>query len=842
VMNPPYLLFYPDNDRNDVPDGDPVVHLSGFGLEDTHAVASSLMWGPDGWLYGCQGSTCTAKVKAELSADKDAKTTDFLGQAVWRYHPDRHVFEIFAEGGGNTFGLEFDDEGRAFSGTNWGKFRGLHYVQGGYYVKGWGKHGPLTNPYAFGFFEHMPHEGNADRLSHTFVVYGGGLMHGLTGKIVSPNSLQSRVQVTRLEQHGSTFRTVEEPFLMTTDDGWFRPVDLKTGPDGAIYVADFYEKRISHVDPRDTWDRGTGRIWRIRPADWRPAGEPADVGKVASDDLLGRGVLVNTDRWIRATSRRLLAERKDAGRFLKGMTREEGSVAREALWALHAAGQLDEETTLAAMGHAEPSVRMWAARLAADERGKVLPPALVGKLIEMARGEDDPEIRSQLASTAKRLAGEQALPVILAMLAHEADASDPHVPLLLWWAVEDKAVSHREQVLSAFTAPEVWRRRLAREVVLPRLARRYAADATAENQAALVRLLDAAPGDAERKVLLSGVKEAFAGGPVKNLEPSLRQALANSGDAELALRLGDTRSVESALKLVADDSDAAKAERLRTIELLGQVGRSDTANALLDAAGSSRWHSVRKAALAALARLDDPALGERVVRMYPKLPKDQGVRPAAVAMLVSRPIWAAALLKAVEAGAIPKDDVPAAQVDRLRETEDRNVAAMAERIFGKAARATSAELAAETGRVKLVVTSGKGDPAAGKATFTARCAACHVLFGEGGKTAPDLTGYERRNVDFLVFNVVDPSAAVREEFTSFRVKTTDGQVFEGLISESDANQIALVDAAGQRSVIPKARVADERALSTSIMPEGLLAGLSDQQLRDFFAYLAAPAK
>src|SRR6478672_10748923 len=197
VMNAPYLLFYPDKNRDDVPAGDPIVHLSGFGLEDTHAVANNLTWGPDGWLYGCQGSTCTAKVKTLLG--DSSKTTDFLGQAIWRYHPETHVFEIFAEGGGNTFGLEFDDHGNAFSGTNWGKYRGLHFVQGGYYVKGWGKHGPLTNPYAFGYFDHMPHTGNGQRLTHTFSVYGGGLMPELTGKIIGPNPLSSRVIVSRLE-------------------------------------------------------------------------------------------------------------------------------------------------------------------------------------------------------------------------------------------------------------------------------------------------------------------------------------------------------------------------------------------------------------------------------------------------------------------------------------------------------------------------------------------------------------------------------------------------------------------------------------------------------------------
>src|SRR5687767_6457145 len=132
----------------------------------------------------------------------------------------------------NTFCIEFDRKGRLFSGTNWGNQRGLYFVQGGYYVKGWGKHGPLTNPHAFGFFDHMPHQGNADRLTHTFVVYGGGLLPGgFNGKIIGANSLMSWISVSRLVPTGSTFKTVEEAPLLTSDDGWFRPVDIKAGPD-----------------------------------------------------------------------------------------------------------------------------------------------------------------------------------------------------------------------------------------------------------------------------------------------------------------------------------------------------------------------------------------------------------------------------------------------------------------------------------------------------------------------------------------------------------------------------------------------------------------------------------
>jgi glucose/arabinose dehydrogenase len=309
VMNPPYLLFYPDKNHDDVPDGDPVVHLSGFGLEDTHAVASNLTFGPDGWIYGAVGSTTTSKLKAEL-APESQKTTDFLGQAIWRYHPGHHVFELFAEGGGNTFGVAFDAVGQLYSGTNWGTYRGLHYVQGGYYLKNWGKHGPLTNPFAFGYFEHMPHTGDAQRLTHTFAVYDGGLLPAkYEGALIGPNPLMSRVQVTKLVPVGSTYKTIEQEPLVTSEDGWFRPVDAKVGPDGAVYVADFYENRISHVEPRDNWDRTTGRIYRVRPADWKPGIAAFDLTKMTGAELVAMLEDRNASR--RGAARRELAHRED---------------------------------------------------------------------------------------------------------------------------------------------------------------------------------------------------------------------------------------------------------------------------------------------------------------------------------------------------------------------------------------------------------------------------------------------------------------------------------------------------------------------------------------------------
>ena len=141
--------------------------------------------------------------------------------------------------------------------------------------------------------------------------------------------------------------------------------------------------------------------------------------------------------------------------------------------------------------------------------------------------------------------------------------------------------------------------------------------------------------------------------------------------------------------------------------------------------------------------------------------------------------------------------------------------------------------------VKHMLNQGPGDAAAGKVIFTQICGQCHTLFGEGKQIGPDLTGYERRNLDFLLLSIVDPSVYVREEYTNFRIKTTDGQTLFGLISERAADHITLTDSSLEKTTIPKSRIKDERALATSIMPEELLNGLGERELRDLFAYLSA---
>jgi putative membrane-bound dehydrogenase-like protein len=464
VMNPPYLLFYRDTTGDGLPEGGPEVRLSGFGLEDTHSLANSLTWGPDGWLYGVHGSTSTAHVRG----------VSFLGQAVWRYHPDQDVFELFAQGGGNPWTLSFDSRGRAFSGDNGGNSRGFHWVPGGRYEKNWPKHGPFTRPHSYGYIPNMDHEGYAARFAMTSVIYEEGRLPGYEGQLISGMALTSRIQATRLVGDGSTFRTIDTEALVTTADRSFRPVDMTVGPDGAIYVADWCDIRMDHTDPRDTWDKSCGRIWRLRAKEWRPA-QRFDLGAQSNAQLVQ--LLEDSRKWYRDHARRLLGERRDRSAVpeLRRVARDtRGQLALEALWTAHQIAGMDPEWALQLMTHADAPVRLWAVRLL--QPGPAMPAPLAEKLVALARTEPDPEVRSELASAAGRLPPGLARTVLQELIRRPEDLSDKHVPLRIWWTLEEQITGDADSVLNWLEEAGLWQAPLFTAHLGQRIARRLAAD------------------------------------------------------------------------------------------------------------------------------------------------------------------------------------------------------------------------------------------------------------------------------------------------------------------------------------------------------------------------------
>jgi putative heme-binding domain-containing protein len=838
VMNTPYLMFYPDVNGDDIPDREPEVRLAGFGLEDTHSVANGLVWGPDGWLYGVQGSTTTSRVVRPGIDPPDFKGVYHEGVMAWRYHPEKKIYEIFADGGGNAFELDFDAEGRLYSGHNGGTTFGWHYVQDGIFLKQGvdpGKFGPPSNPYAFGNLELMKSRNPITRFRHaTIVAEGTALPSNYVGRFFGADPLHRNIVVGERYPRGSTFETSDSAVALAGADPSFRPVFLTNAPDGAIYVGDFCEEYIAHgQNYQGQIDPTSGRIYRLRGKD---SVLNKDVNLAAKTGAELVALLAHSNRWHRQTAVRLLGERCDPTTLapLHAALRETTEhPALEALWALHQMGALDEATALTALAHAQPMVRAWSIRLLGDDRK--LSATFATAVRQAAAAEPDAEVRSQMASTARRLPAAQALPLVAALLHRDEDVNDPYIPLLCWWTIESFCAQEREAVLTSV----VWDTASALQHILPRLMRRFAASDDRGDLLVCARLLETAPGVEQKRALMIGFEAAFKGRALPSLPEPLLEALARTGLASrhLRVRLREPEAIADALAVTANEKEKIE-ERLLCVRLFGEIKVAAAPAVLLTLVASAKSMELRKEALTALLLYDDRAIGEEVVRLYPDLPVE--VQLAAQTLLTSRPGSSLAFLQLIAAGRVQSSSVPPATAAVLREHGDQTVATLARKILVPATLVAKPQARAEIERVRQVLAGGSGDPYKGEVLFMQRCSACHTLFFKGGRIGPNLTQYQRDDLGTMLVSIVDPSAEIREGFANQLVTTKDGRTLSGFLSTQDNSLIVLRGLDGQDVSLPRSEVRDFKAAPASLMPERLLAGLSDQELRDFFAYLRIP--
>ena len=838
VLNPPYLLAYPDNDNDGMPDGPPVVHLKGFGLEDTHAVANNLRFGPDGWLYGAQGSTCIANISSDVT-----KNVSFNGQAIWRYHPETKLFEIFAEGGGNTFDVEIDDKGRLYSGDN-GNSRGQYYKQGGYYVKNPGKHGAYTNPYTFGHLANMELQGDETRFTHAFIRYqGNALPQRYNDHMIAINPLNSYVQLTRFEPNGSTFKTIDEEKIMSTKDRWFRPVDIASGPDGYIYIADWYDSRISHIDPRDTWDKNSGRIYRLRAAERNPDGATKfNLYKKSDSELMA--LLSDKNIWFRQQALQILADSKNFNlmpELLKMLTGTDAQQSLEALWAIHIKGGFNDDVAKASLMHNDPFVRMWGVRLIGDS--KKVSTAIADEIVKLSLNEMHPEVRSQLAATAKRLHNITSVGIMRNLLNND-DSNDPDLPLQIWWAIESVAESQRDDVVKIFEDKKIWGNPVVSKTILTRLVQRYIIAGGEQNDASCARLFKLAPSENHAAILFNGLQEGLRGRDIAELSPVLTAALKpykklfREQALSLDLRSGKKEAVKKVLEIISDQN-ASLPERLTYIRIFSEINQPEAIAVLLQLVESSSSSAIKQAALHALQNYDDDAIGIRVVSAYPdKLRDDYDVRESAMALFSSRPEWANQMLDAItKTHSIDASDVPEHTVWQLRSLNDKNITAQTHKLWPDIRQATAEEKNNTIKSVKQIVQSGAGDLQNGRPLFIAKCGTCHKLFNEGRTIAPDLTGYDRKNLTDLLNNIVDPSAYIREGYSSWQVITVDGRTVIGTLKAKNGKSLTIQPFTGETVTISTDLVKTLEPMEASIMPERLLNGLNEKQVKDLFSYL-----
>ncbi len=862
VMHTPYLLFYPDKDFDDVPDGPPVVHLQGFGMEDTHSVANGLVWGMDGWLYGAQGSTTSCHVTRPGIDPPNAPGVYFQGCMVWRYHPETHRFEIFSEGGGNNFGLELDSGGRLFTGNNGGQTRGWHYMQGGLHLMQGttpNKFGPVRNPFAFGELPHMTSEQDIPRFTHfATLVESTAMPQKYHNSFFSVEPLHNFVIASKLIPQGATFKTSDLDKVLTSDDFAFRPVYIGNAPDGSVLVADFYEHYIAHGQHYQSQiDPTTGRIFRLRGKQ-EPLEQDLNLHDKTTDQLIA--LLSHPNRWHRHTAVRLLGERKESSsaaklRQLVGSGKDRESLA--ALWALYQGFGLDRETALVALRHEYPMVRYWAVRFICDDVGFAnkrttigladslgelkdgptrIPEDLLQAILAQTEREENAEVRSQIAGSARRLPVEQAITLVTAVLKHNEDVDDLYVPLLCWWVLEINLDRHRDAVMALFEDSYFRSEPMVVKHILGRMMRGLALKGKNHDLQQCARLLELADKQEQVDELLKGFEQAYAGRRMVGLPENLARALVDSGRSslELRVRLGDAAATSEAIALLKKGETAAN-ERTAIARMLGEVKADESLQPLLEVSVTAPDAELQRAALTAVSAFDEPAIGERLLGAFANFSDE--VRPAFFDLMLSRTDWTRQLAAQISSGAIAPGVIPSDVVEQLRRHPDAAIAALATHQFGAGKSINAADSKQRIQQLRDVLAEGTGNPYAGEAVFTKQCAACHKLFHKGGNVGPDLTPYQRGNLETLLSSVIQPSAEIREGFEYMALMTMDGRILTGFVTDQDTQIVTLRVKAGEDIRVERKDVDSIAPVGRSLMPDGLLEGMSDQQLRDFFAYL-----
>ncbi len=846
----PDFLFIPDRNHDDAPDGPAEVLLDGWGYQDTHEMLNSFTWGPDGWLYGCHGVFTHSKVGKPGTPEQDRVP---INAGIWRYHPTRHTFEVFAHGTSNPWGLTWNAQGQAFE-TACVIPHLFQMIPGGRYERQAGQH---FNPYTYDDIKTIADHrhyvganvwaangksgdvGGGHAHCGALIYQGGAWPSEYADSILMNNIHGARFNRDLLSPVGSGFVGKHGPDFLMANDAWSQVISLKVGPDGQMSFIDWYDRQQCHVPNAKVHDRTNGRIFKLSYG--KPGPVRVDLNQESTARLMTR--ISDPNIWYVEHALRILAERAATDPEATRLASDLGDCADRAdtfrlryLWARHAAGV---PTDLSSFDDPAPAVRGWAVRLASEG---TTPPAAatLARFRALAESDPSPVVRLELASACQRLPLAERWPILTALMAHAEDTTDPNLPLMNWYAFEPLAALDPGRALQVAVGAK-------QPNILPFTVRRVAALGTPEAMGVLVDVLQAADGSGRRRVILEAVNLAFQGrtsAPMPPAWPVVALKLSTDADPEvrslaesLGLTFGD-KSAYAVLHTTIAAPGVAPSVKLRAIETL------------------RKFHDVR---LSTLLRplITDPDLGATAIR-YLAAFDDPGTPPALLAAypslspaskrdtlntLAARSPFARTLLDAVEAGRITRTELTADLIRQLRNLKDAELDARIAHVWGIARDSTGDKVRriADAKKKWTQPATQAADPMLGRAVFTKNCAQCHNLFGTGGNIGPELTGSNRTDLDYLLSNVYDPSALIGKDYQATVVATRDGRVLTGIIRAEDKDALTLATTT-ETLTLPKNQVEDRKTSDTSMMPEGIWDNLPDHEIRSLIAYLASPTQ
>jgi putative membrane-bound dehydrogenase-like protein len=833
ISCPPDIIYAEDTDGDGKADVKKVL-FTGFSPGNQQHRANGYDYGLDNWLYGANGES-GGRVTSVLTGKKvDINGRDF------RFRPDTGEFE--SESGQTQYGRHRDDWGDWF-GTNNPKWL-WHYLFAERYIARNRNLPVRENKRELANYEdsgrvysiapEMERFNDPNGADH--VTSGNSAMpyrDELFGpefatSVFTSEPVHNCVHREVLEQDGVTFKShrakgEEESEFVASTDNWFRPTMLKTGPDGALYIADMYRLVIEHpewisperqkrINLRAGDDKG--RIYRVYPvgAKLRPVPK---LHKMSTAELVA--ALDSPNGWQRDTAQRLLVERADkaAVKPLEKVIRESANAkARmQALCALDGIGSVTLEILTTVLKDSHPLVRANAVRVSEHQTSM---DSVVRDLLTLA-SDPDIRVRYQLAFSLGEWEGPRPGEALAQIALRDSENAQMRI------AVLSSAPRHVEQMLSAILQSQ--------NPPAPLVESLFALATTSEDQrilsrvlaqiieprngayapwqfAGLAGLLDALDRRGQNLAQLrerhSELKDAIG-----QLEPLFAKA------REAAARPIELTAPFSELRLLGRDTSQTEADVSRLGELFNPQVSSE----------------VQRAALGALKKINRPKVAETLISHWSRLGPE--MRGDAIGLFFSRTSWLNALLDALVAGRIPKGQIASAQQQQLLNHKDAKIRDRAAQLFH-----------VNADRQKIIraysdLENLKGDPAKGHVWFTQICATCHRIKNEGNAVGPDLGMMSDKPVSEFVIAILDPNRSVEARYVSYTAVLKSDREITGVILTETANSITFKNSSGPEETVLRADIEDLRSSGLSLMPEGLENALKPQDVADVISYLKA---
>lgn len=836
---PPNLLFVPDKNQDDQGEQDDIeVLLTGWGIRDRHETINSFHWGPDGWLYGLEGFATPSKIRKPLGKGKiykhkepfpadllESDGVDING-GVWRYHPIKKRFEAVAHGFSNPWGIDYDRKGQLFI-TACVIPHLFHVIPGGIYHRQGGQH---FNPYVYSDITTIVDHRHRSAHGGARIYQSDAFPQMHQGRLFMANIHEHAVLSDVLENKGSGFVAHHgEDFLLANNAQWIG-FSMEIGPAGDMFVLDWHDADICG---KEVLNKETGRIFRISPEkslanDWE--GRYTDLKKMTDDQLAE--LQTSASDWHARRARVILQYRATKGTLSPGSIGQLKNLFKDrknpdhrlrAMWALFITNQLTPAELLEAMSDKDEYIRSWAIQMLCEDHKA--PAKALELMIKLSKKDPSPVVRLYLAAALQRVDTDARWRITEGLISRSEDKEDHNIPKMIWYSMEGLVGQTPDKAIA-----------LASECKIPMIAEftaRRLVDANA------LELLVTALGSkhsqltAMMKGMLAGLEGRSDAVAPPNWGPVYTKLKSDPTATDLSQQIaqifGDKEAAQKFLLTLKDPAAPLEARR----EAIKNLASRQYKELLPILPGLLNEPALRVDVIRATASYDNEPLGQSLIDGFAKYTAPE--KAEALQTLSSRSVYGRLLTQAIKTGKIKKNEVPAYVARQLRRVVGNGFV----EVWGPIDH-LSGDYALAYKRYQHLLNDqslAAADLNNGKKLFQRTCGVCHKLYGEGGILGPDITGSNRTNINYLLSNLIEPSAEIQDDYRMVVITSQDGRTYSGNVIAENDRQITLRVIGQDQLVLNKSDIQSREVAQVSMMPEGLLQTLSDKEVVDLVGYL-----